>query len=284
MRACVESYDIMVIINKAREESFARTEKNRNAISERGWYPYNRNLLNYKEVRATMTKDEKLNEIEYDVIIKNPSLVSDLSDDTPTMEDKYNPFTTTNASSLCFSDGKAASVLDKIVQHSDIMSSRERIKKEHETGKSFVEKMRSSKKISAGNIFKCGRSRIGKDVFSLYLERMEATKEAKKQAIEKEKEQWKKYKQIADEIMDKKKSPSEWTTTDLMNILRPLKAKGEKIPTSKKERYETYLQQKERPPPRFESDTEMSSTYVSIEESEDQEGDVNNEYEDLVTI
>ena len=53
-----QSTDIIPLINKAWNDSFARVEQNKQAIAERGWYPLNRNILLNDELRSTMTPAE----------------------------------------------------------------------------------------------------------------------------------------------------------------------------------------------------------------------------------
>ena len=55
----IEPYKIIGIVKYAWARSFARLQRNKNAISEQGWFPYNRNLLTCKCLWATMTKVEK---------------------------------------------------------------------------------------------------------------------------------------------------------------------------------------------------------------------------------
>ena len=43
----IHPHDIMTIINAAWDNSFARVDTNKKAISERGWVPFNRNLMTY---------------------------------------------------------------------------------------------------------------------------------------------------------------------------------------------------------------------------------------------
>ena len=52
-------HNIIRIINSGWADSFANKRTNQNAISERGWYLYNRNLMMNPGLRSTMTKDEK---------------------------------------------------------------------------------------------------------------------------------------------------------------------------------------------------------------------------------
>jgi hypothetical protein len=40
------------------EKSFTRVKKTNKAIAERGWYPYNRNILLHDNICATMTQTE----------------------------------------------------------------------------------------------------------------------------------------------------------------------------------------------------------------------------------
>ena len=55
----ITPYEIMRIVCAGWKESFAKVEPNKTAISERGWLPYNQNLLTYPDLRATMIQNEK---------------------------------------------------------------------------------------------------------------------------------------------------------------------------------------------------------------------------------
>ena len=50
--------DIMMMINHAWPLSFGNVRTNKKAIEERGWFPFNRNLLLDEEIRQTITIDE----------------------------------------------------------------------------------------------------------------------------------------------------------------------------------------------------------------------------------
>ena len=54
----IQPTDIVPMINHAWDRSFAREESNKKAIYERGWYPYNRNLLLHPDIRVSITEDE----------------------------------------------------------------------------------------------------------------------------------------------------------------------------------------------------------------------------------
>ena len=55
----IEPFEIIPIINAAWPLSFGRVVTNRQAISDRGWNPFNRSLLLNNKIRATMTDEEK---------------------------------------------------------------------------------------------------------------------------------------------------------------------------------------------------------------------------------
>ena len=46
------------IVNKARQQSFTRTDKNKNIIAGRGWNPLNRNILLHEDICSTMINKE----------------------------------------------------------------------------------------------------------------------------------------------------------------------------------------------------------------------------------
>ncbi len=54
--------DLMSLINRAWTKRFARVDKNKNAISERGWNPLNKALILDPVLRSTMTAKEKADE------------------------------------------------------------------------------------------------------------------------------------------------------------------------------------------------------------------------------
>ena len=55
----ITTQDIIPIINTGWDNSFSRVRTNRKAYCERGWYPYNRNLLLDNQIRSKMTKESK---------------------------------------------------------------------------------------------------------------------------------------------------------------------------------------------------------------------------------
>ena len=58
----IKDTDFMPLVNRAWAKSFARIDKNRNAISDRGWNPLNKALLLEPSLRSSMTATEKTDE------------------------------------------------------------------------------------------------------------------------------------------------------------------------------------------------------------------------------
>ena len=117
-----------MLINIAWKQSFARIGMNKKAIADRGWGPYNRSMLTLSRIRVIMTETEKLNDVHYEVVLSPSSSIETIKND-------YSIFDNMLSSNSRYIDsndinlivGIAASVTDTIVQHEDILITRERI-------------------------------------------------------------------------------------------------------------------------------------------------------------
>ena len=139
--------DIIPLINRSWNSSFARSGKNRNTICERGWFPLNRNLLTMSEIFSTMTDKERDYEISSDNNIILPSMkqspidlslneaFSDSFDGTTDTTSIINDSSTdsiiissdkSKVPSLNFNTGSASFVIDDIVQQEDLLKAREK--------------------------------------------------------------------------------------------------------------------------------------------------------------
>ena len=56
MNETIDKGDLMLLINTTWNKSFARVDENKRAIVDRGWGPYNCNILTFSHIRATMTE------------------------------------------------------------------------------------------------------------------------------------------------------------------------------------------------------------------------------------
>ena len=78
----------MIIVNDAWKHSFDQVKLNKKAMSDRCWGPLNCNLLNNKDIQATITDSETC---EYVSMLKSPldqSTISDLTDENTTSSKK----------------------------------------------------------------------------------------------------------------------------------------------------------------------------------------------------
>ena len=149
----LEDTDTIPIINYAWRHSFAGKEKNMNAISDRGWNPFNRNILTLHDLRAAMTLKEKSWEhhVQNNIILPN-NFSKNISEETESTivvstnscsDFSVNTTSLTavngniNLPSLNFSFGTSQKCLDAIVKDIDLQGARERIKENLDNGKSI---------------------------------------------------------------------------------------------------------------------------------------------------
>jgi len=69
MNETIDTNDLMMLINIAWNKSFARVDKNKRAIADRGWKPYNHNILTFSHIRATMTETDRIYDLNYQVVL-----------------------------------------------------------------------------------------------------------------------------------------------------------------------------------------------------------------------
>ena len=129
MTAVINPCKVIIIIKKAWDESFGRVDTNKKAIAERGWFPYNRNLLTYQDIRSTMTEVERAAKLEKKIILPSHHFVKDLT--LPTLDEKHIPIKVgMKEEKLKFTSGTAMKCLDSTVQHNNIIEARTRIKEQ----------------------------------------------------------------------------------------------------------------------------------------------------------
>ena len=192
MPLTISPHEIIPMVNYAWSHSFARCIKNKKAISERGWNPLNRVLLTDPSIRSTMTAQEKEQESfphyvapppPSDEIAALPAIIPHISStsNVPPTSNAIVPYAPSTAIAtiptpvepLNFGNGKAASVLDSLVQHNDLMEARERMKIRRATGRNLREELMEGKRITAGRCFKAGTCRLGQTVFDVVRENKE---------------------------------------------------------------------------------------------------------------
>ena len=270
----LQSTDLMPIINYAWNHSFARRDKNKNAISDRGWNPLNRKLLTDNDLRATMTQKEKSREHHKvnNIILPSRFFNNHSSSESGTISSTSCsafsiPGSTSNQStintnqqpSLNFSTGTAQSCLDAIVKDADLQMARERIKENLIKGKAIKEQLKEHSRITSGIVFKCNTTRLGQTVFDACKDNQLKKKEDERAKMLKQKEEHIKMVQKAKEILAKKPNIETMTIKELTLICKPLKTKSDgKMPVKKQELIEAYIAWKNRPPLVFEEENSSS--------------------------
>ena len=172
----IDGHNIMIIVSHAWAKSFAVIESNQTAISERGWYPYNRNLMTYPIIRASITKEEADNELldgsKIVLPLQKKVELTDLIDpSTQIIDPRFAAKPIPEEKKVAnFSNGTASFCLDKIVMQHDLHEARARIRKNREEGKSLVEKIRAMKGFTAGQLFVAKSSRVGASMLQVYEE------------------------------------------------------------------------------------------------------------------
>ena len=231
----IQPTDLMPLINDAWKASFARIDKNKKAICDRGWYPYNRMLLLGKKLRETMTTEDKVLERNKGFIRRE---VVDVEQKKATYEQKFLIKSLEENKELNFGNGVSKYCLESLVSSQQLQTARENVKKQVQEGKSLQERLESLKKISAGKIFKAGTNQIGQTIFDLKRDNdAKAKSEAEKAKRDRKEEFCRKVLAILP-IIEKNREQEyiNWTNADLKLMVRFLKQKpdDEKLPKENK--------------------------------------------------
>jgi len=178
--------DAMILIRKLWELSFTNIPTNQKAIADRGWYPFNRILLNHPEIRSTMTDaeiaEEKSNPIYYNGCNDSSNLNNDAM--MPTISKACLPSMASPETTVFnFSEGFSSTCFDKILQHTNLHNARECIMKCQNDSIIIKDRLAKLTKLSAGNLVKAGTNRLGKDIYQLMVERREKKERTNKQKL-----------------------------------------------------------------------------------------------------
>jgi len=128
--ACIETYEIVIIINEAWKHPFLRVEYNKRAIAVWGWCPLTRNLLDHPDNEARDSQSAAASS-------NNQQSV---------------------AATLNYQSGFANTVLSDILQNIDHDAIWERIRSNQEEGHHAIEAFNDAKKLTAGLVFMSGKA------------------------------------------------------------------------------------------------------------------------------
>ena len=256
--------DLIPLINRAWERSFARKEKNQVAIADRGWNPYNRILLLDPSIRATMTEQELQSEARnnlmppyctsIDINVTPTTKQTDGSTTASTFSSQQSTINTDISKRLNYRSSTSAFCVDALVQNEDLMRSRERIKEEKGKGKDVREQLKSVKKLTAGKLFKIGTTRLGKTLLDIHHENIINESIRERERLIKEKNKYDESVMKPKQILDKNVPFDNLKVKEMHLVLAPLKRKGDKWPTKRHDLIALYPQVKDRAPLEFEID------------------------------
>ena len=221
--------DIIPMIGKAWDTSFADVEGNKAAIAERGWFPLNKNLLLNPRLRGTMTKDDAEVEDELD-------LMTSVTKHALFQDNKRNE--ELNGSYLNFNNGFAASRIDRIIAHEDIERARARNHIKKQQGISSIHLIKQMKRLSsAGELVRVANThQIGMDILTELNVRKAETEKLQQEKYQKKIDTQRK--QIGDLVKLRALKPKEcdWNSSNLKTAIKTVKTPEDgKMPTNKKD-------------------------------------------------
>ena len=273
IKPVIKPTDLVPLINKAWKASFAQVEHNKRAISERGWNPFNRNLLTYKDIRGTMTEKECEQEQQPNSEIFLPQKTADVNDPSPSYDDAY-ILQAKSDIRLNFENGTGKFCLNAIAQQDQLSTARNLIALKQTEGKTFKERLLDTGKLTSATLFLNRENKIGRDCFSFLAVKKEEKEKAKKEVVRKARNDYMSIKREAEPYLLLIKggtSPSKLKNKELNTVLKSLKrdpkADGA-IPTVKKEMLAKYEEWKDRLPPIFERFPDDPGTIVSLRKDE----------------
>ena len=286
--------DLMPLINKSWSQSFARVNKNRNALADRGWNPLNQALLLHDDLRATMTRKEKSTEynLSNNIIIpkqkqSNSTLPSNdshssmtsMTGTTSSSSINNHPFLTSQPDELNFNSGQSLTCLKAMLSQDQLHAARERIREDGINGKTIKEQLQANTRLSAGIVFKSGSTRLGKTVFQVCKENHEDKIRNEIKKIKKDEIQYNKNIENAKKVFEKKGTIENMTIRELTIVCKPLKNKSDgPMPNKKEALISKYKEWVGRPPPLFNAgqlENSMDDAIVTQVEND------NNDVDDL---
>jgi hypothetical protein len=242
--------DIIPLVCRSFKPSFANRLTNKKALSERGWNPYNRNLLLDPTIRATITKEQLEREIESGLFPNQT-----LSQNTTTNQQQQSNSTNqiSEVQGLNFSGGMAHYVSSVIMTEADRQSARDTAFKRKEQGQSLRDRVLSiNHKMTAGKLVsQCRSHHLGVHVLEQAEARETLRKTNLKNKIKHDDFLYLKNCAKADVAIKlnthQSTNVSEWNRDHIKDLIRPLKMPGDKaMPTNKPELYQRYLETRHR--------------------------------------
>ena len=295
MAGTLEPTDMLPLINRAWKRSFARVGKNKHAIAERGWMPYNRNIMKFSEIRQTMTAEEiRQEQICNDVIL--PSNDCNNGDSSAASDNSTHVSSTTTMASTDISlqapindvnitKGCASFCITSILQHKDMLHAREEIQKNQNQGLELRDRLKKSKKLTAGVLYKNGAARIGATTLEILKENKQDQIIKEQRKLRKEQTAYLKLKEEADKVLSSGTELEKMTIKDLKTLVKLHKLRSDgAMPTKKEDLIDKYKQWKDRPPPQFNINSNASMFVENVENNLSDDESESNEIANMAAI
>ena len=192
-------------------------------------------------IRTSITnEEEELESVDSTKIIiprHSSHKIIDFANYTPSFNPRYFTVPPTDPAATIpnFKSSVATWCIDTIVKDHDLNAARARIKNIRTQGRSLKSKLRKSKKITAGRLFKSESCRIGQTIFDILKESKDEEQQMQNSLIAKAYNIYHKAKEEADYIISLQLDPTKCPMVQLKIILTPLKIKSDgAMPTKKR--------------------------------------------------
>jgi len=139
--------DIMLLVNRAWNKSFARRELTAKAVAMRGWNPLNRGILTHPEVvRTKVEPTDASNATQQEAVVDGS---------TASTESSFLP-------QVNITEGFAGTVVDRLVQHRLRNDGRERRSQMLQAGTRIEHEMQNAKRLTSGIMVANGQFCVNK--------------------------------------------------------------------------------------------------------------------------
>ena len=245
--------DIIPMVNQTFHLSFGNRLTNKKAIAERGWNPFNRNLLLDPTVRATILKEQIDLEIESGLFPTKQSSSEQQNITSTNQINSNHESPPSEVKGLNFSEGIAHYVATAIMTETDRQAARATAFKRKEQGSTLRDRVLNiSQKMTAGKLVsQCRTHHLGVHVLQQAEIRETERKSTLSDKFKRDEILYIKSCIKADIAVEfnthQSEDVSKWNRDHIKDLIRPLKIVGDKaMPTNKPELYQRYLETRHR--------------------------------------
>ena len=169
MSTHIEKHEAIILLDKPFRAAFCNIERNLRALSDRGWNPLNRQLLNTEVVINTATEDDKREEVSKiyfnEKVFEHIHVTSSASSNDTCVSNLTKPSCHNSVPpSLNVKTGAVGTLLQRLADDEYKTSLLADAKKRHEQSFSKHDAIMKIKKLSGGTIFSAGESELGLSV------------------------------------------------------------------------------------------------------------------------